>query len=449
MIHAGILAVRDNPVHIEQIGALGAGFIDIVAINLYPFKQTILREGVSLEEAVENIDIGGPAMLRAAAKNWRDVAALVDPRDYPTVLEKLQDSGALPREFKLELAAKVFGHTAAYDAIIAEYLRNVQPGAELFPESLTCTYEKAQDMRYGENPHQRAAFYRQSVSAWPGVIAAAEQLHGKALSYNNIADASGALDILKELGPGRPVAVAMKHTNPCGVGLGTSLLEAYTNAHDADPISIFGGIVALNREVDTPTAIKMSETFLEVILSPGFSPEAIKILAGKKNVRLLKLPGLTAPNLPAMMDMKKVPGGLLVQELDAFAGQGELRTVTRRTPTDREMEQLLFAWKVVKHVKSNAIVLARDNCAVGIGPGQTNRITALELAVKYAGERVQGSVMASDAFFPFDDCVELAKKAGITAIIQPGGAIRDEDSIKACDWAGIAMVFTGRRHFKH
>ena len=449
VIHAGILAVRDNPAHIEQISRLGIGLIDIVAINLYPFKQTIMREGVTLEQAIENIDIGGPTMIRAAAKNWQDVAVIVDPQDYPVVLEKLGEPGGLPRAFKLGLASKVFEHTAAYDALIANYLRACQPDAPLFPGQLTCTYEKVQEMRYGENPHQSGAFYREAGAVWKGVLSQAEQLHGKELSYNNINDANGALDLLKELGDERPAAVAVKHANPCGVGVGASLLEAYTGAYDADPVSIFGGIVALNREVDASTALKMSEIFLEIIIAPGFSAEALEILTDKKNIRLLKLPDLTAPNLPSMMDMKKVAGGLLVQELDAFPAQAQCKVVTRRAPTAEEMEQLLFAWKVVKHVKSNAIALVKGGCTVGIGPGQTNRVTALELALRYAGERAGGSVLASDAFFPFDDCVELAQQAGITAIIQPGGSLRDEDSIKACDQAGIAMVFTGQRHFKH
>jgi len=449
MIHAGILAVRDTPLHMEQLARLGVGLIDIVAINLYPFKQTIMREGVSLEEAVENIDIGGPAMIRAAAKNWRDVAVVVDPADYSRIVFQLTEKGKISPEIKFALMGKAFEHTAAYDALIANYLRSQAPEASLFPERLTYTYEKVQEMRYGENPHQKAAFYRESAAMWGGVLDQAEQLHGKELSYNNINDANGALDLIKEFGDAQPAAVAIKHANPCGAGLGASLLEAYANACDADPVSIFGGIVAVNREVDAPTALKMSEIFLEIIIAPGFSQKALEILTGKKNIRLLKLPGLAKPNQPTMMDMKKVAGGLLVQELDAFPEQEELKTVTRRAPTGQEMEQLLFAWKVVKHVKSNAIVLAKDNRTIGIGPGQTNRITALELAVKYAGDQTHGSVMASDAFFPFSDCVELAQKVGVTAIIQPGGSMRDEDSIKACDEAGIAMVFTGRRHFKH
>ena len=447
-VHAGLLARRDNPEHLAQIEGLGIAPIDILAVNLYPFKQTIMRPGVTLEDAIENIDIGGPTMLRAAAKNWQDVAVLCDPADYPALLEQLAGGGA-SREFKALLALKVFEHTAAYDALISGFLRGRLPGANPFPAQLTLTYEKAQDMRYGENPHQQAAFYREAGAALDGLLGAAEQLHGKELSYNNINDANGALDLLKELGGAQACAVAVKHANPCGVGLGQTLLEAYTGAHDADPVSIFGGIVALNREVDAPTASEMSKIFLEVIIAPDYTGEALEILTAKKNIRLLKLPGILAPNSSAMLDAKKVAGGLLVQQLDAFPPEDEPQTVTQRAPTAQEMEQLCFAWKVVKHVKSNGIVLVKGGRTVGIGPGQTNRVTALELAAKYAGEQAQGSVLASDAFFPFGDCVELARKIGVTAIIQPGGSLRDEDSINACNAAGIAMVFTGRRHFKH
>ena len=447
MIHAGILAIRGNPEHMNQVENLGVELIDIVAINLYPFKKTIMQDQVSLEEAIENIDIGGPAMIRAAAKNWQDVAVVVDPEDYPAILKKLSHNGEIPREFKFRLASKVFEHTAAYDALISGYLR-AHYDAPLFPGQLTCTYEKVQDMRYGENPHQQAAFYRE-VSKRDNVLSAARQLHGKELSFNNINDANGALDVIKEFGDDIPCAVAIKHANPCGVGIGDSILEAYQNAHDGDPVSIFGGIVALNRKVDVPTAKKMSEIFLEIIIAPGFTKEAFDILAGKKNIRLLELPGLAKANSKSMPDMKKVAGGLLVQELDASSSLSSLKVVTRCQPSEEEMKQLVFAWKVVKHAKSNGIVLAKDNRTTGIGPGQTNRVTALEIAISYAQENSVGSVMASDAFFPFPDCVEAASKAGVTAIIQPGGSIRDEDSIKACDEAGISMLFTGIRHFKH
>jgi len=447
MIHAGILAMRQNPHHMRQVEELGVGLIDIVAINLYPFKQTIQRPGVELEEAVENIDIGGPTMLRAAAKNWQDVAVLVDPADYGAVLDQLR-RGGVTREEKFRLAGKVFEHTAAYDTLIARYLRE-QRGDSPFPEKLSMTYEKVQEMRYGENPHQQAAFYREP-RAGANTLPSARQLHGKELSFNNINDANGALDLLKEFSPDTPCAVGVKHANPCGVGLGDTILEAYTNAYNADPVSIYGGIVALNRPVEVTTAAKLAEIFLEIIIAPAFSNEALEILCKKKNIRLLELPGLAQPNASGALDMKKVAGGLLVQELNTALLPGEEpRVATRRAPTPEEMEQLLFAWRVVKHTKSNGIVLAKGRATTGIGPGQTNRVTALELAVKYAGDNARGSVMASDAYFPFQDSVELAAKTGITAIIQPGGSIRDEESITACDANGIAMVFTGMRHFKH
>ncbi|MEM1483391.1 bifunctional phosphoribosylaminoimidazolecarboxamide formyltransferase/IMP cyclohydrolase [Oscillospiraceae bacterium PP1C4] len=446
LVHAGILAMRFNPEHMKQVEELGVTLIDVVAINLYPFKATILKPDVALEEAIENIDIGGPTMIRAAAKNWQDVAVVVDPADYETVICELK-AGGVSRETKFALAGKVFEHTASYDALITNYLRK-QRGEDAFPETLTMTYEKVQQMRYGENPHQNAAFYRE-VGNLDNVLSAAEQLHGKELSYNNINDANGTLDVLKEFGWEMPCAVAVKHANPCGVGVGETIFDAYINAYESDPVSIFGGIVALNREVDEKTANELAKIFLEIIIAPSFSDAAMEILTKKKNIRLLRLPNCAGANAPSTVDMKKVAGGLLVQELDTGLLDGEPKVVTKRAPTDEEMKQLLFAWKVVKHVKSNAITLVKGNRTVGVGPGQTNRVTALDLAIKYAGDHAKGSVMGSDAFFPFSDCVEHARAAGITAIIQPGGSIRDEDSIKACDEAGIAMVFTGMRHFKH
>ena len=447
-IHAGILAMRGNPEHMRQIEELGVTPIDIVAINLYPFKQTILKPDVTLAEAIENIDIGGPTMIRAAAKNWQDVAVVVDPADYGAVIAELKASGGVSRETKFRLAGKVFEHTAQYDALIAGYLRR-QRGETSFPDKFTMTYEKVQDMRYGENPHQAAAFYKE-IRHMDNSLAAAEQLHGKELSYNNINDANGALDVLKEFGFEKPTAVGVKHANPCGVGVGADIYEAYRKAYEADPVSIFGGIVALNREVDEKTAQELAKIFLEIIIAPSFSDAAFEILSKKKNIRLLRLPNIARPNEKDLLDMKKVVGGLLVQQLDTeLIHTDDVKCVTKRQPTQQEKEDLLFAWKVVKHTKSNGIALAKNNQTVGIGPGQTNRITALELAIKYGGDKVKGSVMASDAFFPFSDCVEAAARAGVTAIIQPGGSIRDEDSIKAADEAGIAMLFTGMRHFKH
>jgi phosphoribosylaminoimidazolecarboxamide formyltransferase/IMP cyclohydrolase len=446
-VHAGILAMRDNPQHMATLTELAIAPIDMVAINLYPFKATIQKPGVSFEEAVENIDIGGPTMLRAAAKNWKDVAVVCRPEDYALVIDELR-AGGITRETRLMLARRVFEHTAAYDALIADYLRRQSDG-DPFIEDITLTYSLRQPMRYGENPHQRAGFYTE-VDAPAGTLAHAVQLQGKALSYNNIGDAAGALDLLKELGPDTPCAVAVKHANPCGVGLGADIFAAYKAAHDADPVSIFGGIVALNRPVDADTARELSKIFLEIVIAPGFTPEAREILAAKKNWRLLELPGCADPYPKGTLDLKRVAGGLLVQELDReLYHQPELKVVTKRAPTEEEMQDLRLAMQVVKHVKSNGIVLVKNGQSVGIGPGQTNRITALELAIKYAGERSQGAVMGSDAFFPFDDCVRAAHAAGVTAIIQPGGSLRDSDSIKFCDEVGMAMVFTGMRHFKH
>lgn len=448
-IHGGILAMRSNPEHMRQLDELGVGTIDIVAVNLYPFKATILREGVTREEAVENIDIGGPTMIRAAAKNWQDVAVIVDPADYGTVLAELREAGEVSAETKLRLACKVFEHTAQYDALIASYLRK-EAGGDILPETLTLTFEKAQDMRYGENPHQRAAFYREIGRGLEGTLACAEQLWGKELSFNNINDAGGALDTLAEFGDELACAVAVKHANPCGVAVAPTLYEAYKKAHDADPVSIYGGIVAVNRPVDRETAEEMRKIFLEIIIAPDFTDEALQVLREKANLRLLRLPAIANPSRAGMLDMKKVAGGLLVQELDTeLYDDADATVVTEAQPTPGQLADMRFGMKCVKHVKSNGIVLVKDGMTVGIGPGQTNRVTALELAIKYAGERARGSVLASDAFFPFDDCVELAAKAGIAAIAQPGGSIRDADSIAACNRHGIPMVFTGKRHFKH
>lgn len=448
-VHAGVLAIRDDDAHMNKLEELEIAPIDVVAVNLYPFKETILKKNVLLDEAIENIDIGGPTMIRAAAKNWRGVVVAVDPRDYEMILGWLQ-KGAVDRDEKYNLACKAFEYTAAYDALIASYLRNYQDNSPLFPQSLTLTYDRVQKMRYGENPHQRAAFYRE-VKAKPNGISAATQLHGKELSYNNIADADAALSVLKEFSVVVPCCVAVKHANLCGVGLGETLIDAYVEAYEADSTSIFGGIVAVNREVDRITAEKMSKIFLEIIIAPSFSDEAMAILTEKKNLRLLELQGLNIKNHYGMLDFKKVAGGLLVQELDTELYEDiDLKTVTKRAPTKREITQLMMAWRVVKHVKSNAIVLVKGNSTIGIGAGQPNRVGALEIALKNAGEEnATGSVMASDAFFPFKDCAELAKAAGITAIIQPGGSVRDEESIAVCDEAGIAMVFTNMRHFKH
>ncbi|GMO01416.1 bifunctional phosphoribosylaminoimidazolecarboxamide formyltransferase/IMP cyclohydrolase [Parageobacillus thermoglucosidasius] len=443
IIHGGLLAIRDNERHQNELREHHITPIDLVVVNLYPFQQTIAKSDVTFAEAIENIDIGGPTMLRAAAKNHQYVTVVVDPADYDAVVQELKEHGDVSAEMKLKLAAKVFRHTAAYDAMIAEYLTN-KTGEE-YPESFTITFEKKQSLRYGENPHQTAAFYQKPLGS-SFSIAKAAQLHGKELSYNNINDANAALQLVKEFA--EPAAVAVKHMNPCGVGIGATIYEAFIKAYEADPTSIFGGIIALNREVDKDTAEKMHEIFLEIIIAPSFSSEALDILTQKKNIRLLTV-DFTAPDTNEKL-LVSVQGGLLVQEADTRTlSDGEIKVVTKREPTEQEWESLQFAWKVVKHVKSNAIVLAKDGMTIGVGAGQMNRVGAAKIAIEQAGEKAKGAVLASDAFFPMDDTVEAAAKAGITAIIQPGGSIRDADSIKKADEYGIAMVFTGIRHFKH
>ena len=443
-VHAGLLARRDVPEHMAQLQKLGINTIDIVAVNLYPFKQTILKEGTTLEEAIENIDIGGPTMLRSAAKNYRDVCVVVDPADYGEVIARLKNN-TLDETFKFGLMYKVFQHTAVYDTMISTYMRE-KLGIR-FPEQITFAYEKRQGMRYGENPQQNAAFYAEALPV-AGSLAAAEQLQGKELSYNNINDANGALDLLHEFQD--TAAVACKHANPCGVGIGKTVCEAYTTAYACDPVSIFGGIVAVNGTVDAATAEEMTKIFLEIVIAPDFTAEAVEIFKRKPNLRVLKLSSIAAPRMQNAYDMKKVYGGLLLQDRDTtLFDKEDVKVVTKRKPTKDEMRSLEFAYKVVKHAKSNAISLVNGNAAVGVGGGQTNRIWAAEQAIEHAGDRAKGAVLGSDAFFPFSDCVEAAAKAGITAIIQPGGSVRDQESIDACDKYGIAMVFVGQRHFKH
>ncbi|MBQ4515952.1 MAG: bifunctional phosphoribosylaminoimidazolecarboxamide formyltransferase/IMP cyclohydrolase [Clostridia bacterium] len=445
-IHAGILAMRSNEEHMEQIKELGVDTIDVVAINLYPFKETIMKDGVTLAEAIENIDIGGPTMIRAAAKNYQDVAVVVDPADYQKVIDEYKANGEVSKDTKFELAYKVFEHTASYDTLISTYLRK-QIGKELFPKNLSLTYEKVQDMRYGENPHQLGVFYKE-VGKAEGTLAAAKQLHGKELSYNNINDANGALELVKEFD--EPTVVASKHANPCGVGSGDDIYQAYMRAYEGDPVSIFGGIIAANREIDAKTAEEMSKIFLEIIIAPSFSSEALEILTRKKNIRLLELPTISKKMSVNDFDMKRVMGGLLVQQRDVeLYDEENWKVVTDKTPTAQEIEDMKFAWKVVKHTKSNGIAVAKNNMSLGQGPGQTNRVMAARIALDYAGDRAKGAVLASDAFFPFPDCVEEAAKAGITAIIQPGGSVNDQLSIDECNKHGIAMVFVGMRHFKH
>lgn len=444
-VFAGILAMRGKEDHMNQLEKLKIDTIDVVAVNLYPFKATISKPGVSLAEAVENIDIGGPSMIRAAAKNYQDVLPVVDPADYPEVIARLKgENGGADKSFRLNLMYKIFAHTAQYDSMISEYMRK-QLGIE-FPNFLTLSYEKRQDMRYGENPHQNAAFYREAMPLG-GALSEAVQLNGKELSYNNINDANGALMCLLEFD--EPAVVAVKHANPCGVGTGKSAYDAYMSAYTCDPTSIFGGIVAVNRKVDKKTAEEMVKIFLEIVIAPDYDEDALTVLSAKANLRVLKLDMDTARS-KKYMDAKKVYGGLLVQDGDLGTfRQEDVQFVTKAKPTDADMKQLEFAFKVVKHVKSNAIALAKDHATIGIGGGQTNRIWACQQAIEHAGERVKGAYLASDAFFPFPDCVEECAKAGIKAIIQPGGSKNDADSIAACDKHGIAMVFVGQRHFRH
>lgn len=450
MIHAGLLAVRSNPEHMKQIEALGVEPIDMVIINLYPFRATIEKPDVTFEDAIENIDIGGPTMLRAAAKNAQDVVVVIDPADYGRVMDEFEATGDVSLKTKRYLQYKVFEHTAQYDCMIQQYLRGQLEDAEAFefPQNLTVTFEKVQDMRYGENPHQKAAFYR-DLTDIAGTLPAAKQLHGKELSYNNINDTNGALELLREFDT--TAVVAVKHGNPCGVGVADEVAEAYRLAYEADPVSVFGGIVVTNATVDAATAEQMSKIFLEIIVAPKFTDEALAILTKKKNLRLLELDTTVRAYPKAERVMRKVAGGLLVQEVDdkLLPEDGELKVVTEKAPTEAQMKDLMLAWKIVKHAKSNGIAIARDNQSLGIGPGQVNRIWSTQMAIERSGEKVKGAALASDAFFPFDDCVKACAEAGIACIIQPGGSVRDQDSIDACNKYGIAMVFTGMRHFKH
>ena len=449
-IHGGLLAVRDSAEHMQELTAQQIVPIDLVVVNLYPFAATIAKPGVTLEEAIENIDIGGPSMLRSAAKNHRFVTVVVDPMDYDKLIAELKaNNGETTLEFRQHCATSVYQTTALYDSMIFNYLNSKynQCDDDGCPNLLQLTFYKKQSLRYGENPHQKAAFY-QEVPTPPGTITAANQLHGKELSFNNINDANAAIELCKEYTS--PAVVALKHANPCGVGLGETIFEAYQKAYQSDPVSIFGGIVTLNREVDLATAQAMSELFLEIVIAPLFSSEAFDLLAKKKNLRLLELPELGKIAAQPGLDLKKVAGGLLVQDLDVVAlDPSELKVVTKRQPTPSELKELLFGWSVVKYVKSNAIVLTKDFGTIGVGAGQMNRVGSAKIAIDQAGINAKGSCLASDAFFPMPDTVEVAAAAGVSAIIQPGGSLRDQDSITAADKLGIAMVFTGVRHFRH
>ena len=460
-IHGGILARRDLASDQADMKAQGVLPIDLVVVNLYPFREAV-AQGLPFDQVIENIDIGGPSMLRSAAKNAAHVAVVVDPGDYAVVLRELHEHGQVSPATRTRLQARAFAHTAAYDAAIASYLAEQQLKAGAaesngWPESPPLgEYRLVQPLRYGENPHQKAAFYAAVPTPREPVLASAKQLAGKELSFNNLLDASAALEALKEhaLGPGAPAAVVIvKHTNPCGVARGSSLVDVYRAARDADPVSAFGGIVALTHPVDAATAAAIAETFFEVVIAPGFDEAAREVLGKKKALRLLELPLLAAGRrswVAEPRELRSIPGGLLVQSRDLLGAESAgWRAVTKREPTADELAALAFAWSVVKHVKSNAIVLATGDATVGIGMGQTNRVDSVRIAAQRAGPKARGAVLAGDAFFPFPDGLEAAADAGVTAVAQPGGSVRDAEVIAAADARHIAMVFTGARHFRH
>ncbi len=448
VIYGGILARRDQPDHMKQLADNKIGGIDLVAVNLYPFVRTVAKESVTMEEALENIDIGGPSMIRASAKNFPDVIVVVDPSDYQSVLEKLK-AGGLELAERKRLAQKAFQHVASYDTAISQYLRQ---GTDTFPEEMTIALKKRYSLRYGENPHQPAAFYfvPETGEEQSTGITWAEQLGGKELSFNNILDADAAWGTVTDFAAAT-VAV-IKHTNSCGLASHEDIAEAYRRAFSGDDVAAFGGIVASNRKVTLAMAEAIKPVFYEIVIAPEYEPEALKVLKRKKGLRILvaKLPPGYAKAEPGYLDFRRVKGGFLVQSSDSIPeDKVNLKTVTRREPTNTEIEDLLFAWRAVKHIKSNAIILVRDKTLVGMGAGQPSRIISAQIASEKAGDKARGSVLASDALFPFSDVVEAAAHAGVTAIVQPGGSIRDDESINAADEHNIAMVFTGERHFRH
>ncbi|SHI81773.1 IMP cyclohydrolase [Malonomonas rubra DSM 5091] len=450
-VHGGLLGLRDNPEHVDAMAKHDIEPIDMVVVNLYPFEATVAKEDCTLIDAIENIDIGGPTMLRSAAKNNKFVTVMVDPTDYETVIAEMkQNAGEVSEQTNFKLAVKVYQHTAAYDGAISNWLgkKTGEENAEFAP-TLTLQYHKAQGMRYGENPHQKAAFYVEK-NVTEASIATAKQLQGKELSYNNIGDTDAALECVKQFSEG-PACVIVKHANPCGVAIGETLLDAYQRAFSTDPESAFGGIIAFNQELDGETAKAICDKqFVEVIIAPKVSAEAVEVVAAKKNVRLLEC-GEWPAEPGQRLDFKRVNGGLLVQDTDLLLS-ADMKVVTKRQPTAEEMKSLEFSWKVAKFVKSNAIVYGKDNMTIGVGAGQMSRVNSARIAAikaEHAGLEVSGAAMASDAFFPFRDGIDNAAAAGITAVIQPGGSIRDEEVIAAADEAGIAMVFTSMRHFRH
>lgn len=446
MIHGGLLSLRDNPEHMKTCKEHQIESIDLVVVNLYPFEKTIKKENVTLEEAIENIDIGGPSMLRSASKNYRSVGVVVDPNKYEDIIKEMtSNSGELTLKTKENLACEAFAHTARYDAIISNYLSEKMGSNDClsFPETLTPIFKKVSNLRYGENPHQKAAFYKASENRG---LSGMKQLHGKELSYNNIVDLEAAALIVKDFDI--PGVTIIKHTNPCGSAIADSIEEAYQKAYDADPVSAFGSIVGLNRKVDEATAEKISKTFVEAIIAPGFERKAFEKLSKKPSIRLIELPNLK--ELGQLDVLKHIDGGLLLQSADTKTEtENEFHVASKIKPNMQQSNDLLFANSIVKYVKSNAIVIAKDGVSLGVGAGQMSRVEAVEIAIKKAGKQSSGAVLASDAFFPFKDSVELASKAGIKAIIQPGGSKRDDESITTCNEHDMIMVMTGTRHFRH
>jgi phosphoribosylaminoimidazolecarboxamide formyltransferase / IMP cyclohydrolase len=456
-IHGGLLARRDHPDHVAALHRHAISTIDILVVNLYPFEQTVAKAGCTLDDAIENIDIGGPAMVRSGAKNWKDVAVLTDESQYQPVLEELKASGVISQKTKFALAVAAFNRISNYDAAISDYLSALQEDGSRspFPAQANGRFVKVQDLRYGENPHQQAAFYRDLYPA-PGSLAVAQQLQGKELSYNNIADADAAWECVKSFDT--PACVIVKHANPCGVAIGKDALESYGKAFQTDPTSAFGGIIAFNRPVDAAAAQAVAKQFVEVLMAPDLSPEALQILGAKANVRLLKIalpPGGERPwdKGQNLMDVKRIGSGLLMQTADnRELTVGELKVVTKKQPTQRDLQDLLFAWKVAKYVKSNAIVFCKDGMTMGVGAGQMSRLDSARIAsikAQHAKLSLQGTAVASDAFFPFRDGLDVVVDAGATSVIQPGGSMRDQEVIAAADERGVAMVFTGVRHFRH
>ena len=442
-VHGGLLARRDDESHLQALKDNGIEFIDMVCVNLYPFRQTIAKPDVTMEDAIENIDIGGPSMLRSAAKNYKDVTVVCDPADYATIIEEIKEGGNTTVGTRLQLSAKAYTHTAEYDSMIATYMRK----AAGLNEKLFLEFDLVQGLRYGENPHQQAKFYGSSESGSYS-LANAKQLNGKELSYNNIQDANAALCIVREFD--EPFCVGLKHMNPCGAAIGTDVVDAWTKAYEADKVSIFGGIVAVNREVTREAAELMKPIFLEIIMAPSFSEGALEVLCTKKNLRLLQVD--MTKDERVVNQYVSVNGGLLVQDLDKSTAEVTAEMcVTEAKPTAEQVVDLNFGWRIVKHVKSNAIVVVKDGKTLGVGAGQMNRVGSAEIALKQAAAagHTEGLVLASDGFFPFDDTVTLASQYGVTAIVQPGGSVRDEDSIKKANEYGITMLCTGMRHFKH